>query len=194
MKLASKKLCLVIASATLVFAGCTKVPPRSTPADTLPPLGPQNGGSGIVMPTDITTPSASGLEMRNNDFDPNGQNRAQFKDSAIYFDLDRSDVKASERPKAQAVKEYLEKNPTYKLLLEGHCDWRGTAEYNLGLGTRRADAVKKYLQSIGVPADKLDSTSKGSLEAVKEGGDAVWAKDRRVDFIIVNPKPATGAL
>jgi hypothetical protein len=63
----------------------------------------------------------------------------------VYFDFDRSNVKADERAKLQAAKDYLDKNPQYRLLLEGHCDWRGTAEYNLGLGDRRASEAKKYL-------------------------------------------------
>ena len=84
---------------------------------------------------------------------------------------------------AQA-KEYLDKNPSHRLLLEGHCDWRGTAEYNLGLGDRRAGAVRKYLQSLGVPAERLETLSKGSLEAAKNADDATMSKDRRVDLVV----------
>jgi peptidoglycan-associated lipoprotein len=79
-------------------------------------------------------------------------------------------------------------------LLEGHCDWRGTAEYNLGLGDRRANAAKKYLLSLGVAADRLESVSKGSLEASKNADDATMAKDRRVDLVVVNPKSGASPL
>jgi peptidoglycan-associated lipoprotein len=75
-----------------------------------------------------------------------------------------------------------------RLLLEGHCDWRGTAEYNLGLGDRRANAVKKYLLSIGVAADKLEANSKGSLEAKANADAATMEKDRRVDLVVVKSK------
>ena len=108
--------------------------------------------------------------------------------SLIYFDFDRFEIKASERPKLQAAKEYLEKNPGYRLVIEGRCDWRGTAEYNLSLGDRRANEIKKYLQSIGVAADKVEASSKGSLDAAKNADDATMAKDRRGDLVVVKVK------
>jgi len=83
------------------------------------------------------------------------------------------------------AKDYLAANPGTRLTLEGHCDWRGTAEYNLGLGDRRANAVKKYLISIGVAADKLEANSKGSLEAKPNADAATMEKDRRVDLVVV---------
>jgi peptidoglycan-associated lipoprotein len=72
-----------------------------------------------------------------------------------------------------------------RVLLEGHCDWRGTAEYNLGLGDRRANAAKKYLLSLGVAQDKVEVLSKGSLDAAKNADDATAAKDRRVEIVIL---------
>ena len=124
------------------------------------------------------------------DFDPNGHNRTALQGQTVLFDFDKSDVRASEREKLKVAKEYLDKNPTHRLLLEGHCDWRGTAEYNLGLGDRRAAAVRKYLQSLGVPAERVETLSKGSLEAAKNADDATMAKDRRVDLVVVNPAAA----
>jgi peptidoglycan-associated lipoprotein len=83
-----------------------------------------------------------------------------------------------------AAKEYLDQNPTYRLLLEGHCDWRGTAEYNLGLGDRRANAAKRYLATLASP-DKIETLSKGSLDAEQNGDDAARARDRRVEIVIL---------
>jgi peptidoglycan-associated lipoprotein len=94
-------------------------------------------------------------------------------------------VKAAERAKLQAAKDYLEKHPDQRLLLEGHCDWRGTAEYNLGLGDRRANAARRYLISIGVAADKLESLSKGYEGAMKNADEATMAKDRRAEIVIL---------
>jgi peptidoglycan-associated lipoprotein len=71
------------------------------------------------------------------------------------------------------------------MLLEGHCDWRGTAEYNLGLGDRRAQAVKKLLESQGIASDKLQILSKGSLGAAEKGSEEQMSKDRKVDFVIL---------
>ncbi len=186
MKLVSPKLSLLVASAALVLAGCTKKPARPDPSATV--LGQQ--GLGTTTPTDANFGgNATGLlvERTGNEFDPNGHNRTALEAQTVYFDYDRSDIKASERPKLQAAKEYLDKNPTFRLLLEGHCDWRGTAEYNLGLGDRRAAGAKKFLLSIGVPADRIETLSKGSLEAAKNADDATMAKDRRVNLVVINP-------
>ena len=161
---------------------------RPSPASTV--LGPQGGST---APIDATFgQETTGLTDRGSDFDPNGHNRTALQAQAVLFDFDKSDVRASEREKLKAAKEYLDKNPTHRLLLEGHCDWRGTAEYNLGLGDRRANAVRKYLQSIGVPAARLETLSKGSLDAAKNGDEAAMSRDRRVDLVVVNPAAAAG--
>ncbi len=150
-------------------------------------MGPKSDGSSTAMtPINVgQNIDAPGLQARTDGFDLNNQNRTALQ--AVYFDFDRHEIKQAERAKLQAAKEYLEKNPTYRLLLEGHCDWLGTAEYNLGLGERRANAAKKYLQSIGVAVDKMETVSKGSLEASKNADGATRTKDRRVDLVVVNP-------
>lgn len=193
MKLVSPKLFVVVASAALVLAGCTKKPDRPHPGSTV--LGPQTGGPNIASgPTDANFgQNTTGLVDRGSDFDPNGHNRTALQAQAVLFDFDKSDIKASEREKLKIAKEYLDKNPTHRLLLEGHCDWRGTAEYNLGLGDRRANATRKYLQSIGVPAERMETLSKGSLEAAKNADEATMAKDRRVDLVVVNPALSAAA-
>ncbi|MBI5688461.1 MAG: OmpA family protein [Verrucomicrobia bacterium] len=188
MKLPLPTLALLAAGAALLFAGCTKKPDRPHPGSTV--LGPQGDGRSTT-PMDVNLgQNTTGLVERGSDFDPNGHNRTALQAQAVLFDFDKSDIKASEREKLKVAKEYLDKNPTHRLLLEGHCDWRGTAEYNLGLGDRRANATRKYLQSLGVPADRLETLSKGSLEAAKNADEATMAKDRRVDLVVVNPAAA----
>lgn len=186
MKLVSKKLSLVLAATALVFAGCTKKPIRPDPSST---LGPTPGGSNVDSSrvTDINTmPPPDGLTNRGDGFDLNNQNREALAANTIYFEFDQSTIsKPSEREKLKTAKTYLDTNPGMRLLLEGHCDWRGTAEYNLGLGDRRAAAVKKYLLSLGVPADRLETVSKGSLEAKPNADAATMEKDRRVDLVVV---------
>jgi peptidoglycan-associated lipoprotein len=183
MKLASQKLSLLVASAALVLAGCTKKPDRPHPGSTV--LGPQTGGPNMAAgPVDASFgQNTTGLVDRGSDFDPNGHNRTALQAQAVLFDFDKSDIKAAEREKLKVAKEYLDKNPTHRLLLEGHCDWRGTAEYNLGLGDRRANSVKRYLESLGADTKRLETLSKGSTDAKQGGGEAEWAKDRRVDFV-----------
>jgi peptidoglycan-associated lipoprotein len=179
MKSASKQFTLLLAAVALL-AGCSKKPMRPDPSATL--IGPQ--GAGGLNPTDVTTmPDANGLQARNGDFDANGQLRGAL--DSVYFDFNLSSIKGPERAKLQAAKDYLAKNPQNRLLLEGHCDWRGTAEYNLGLGDRRANEAKKYLLSLGVSADKVETLSKGSEEAQKTGADEAWKKDRRVDLVVL---------
>jgi peptidoglycan-associated lipoprotein len=183
MKSASKQFFLLLA-AVVVLAGCAKKPIRPDPSATL--IGPQGaGGAGNGLnPTDVQTmPDAGGLQARNGDFDANGQLRGAL--DSVYFEFNLSSIKKDERAKLAAAKDYLAKNPQYRLLLEGHCDWRGTAEYNLGLGDRRANEAKKYLLSLGVSADKVETLSKGSEEAQKTGGDEAWKKDRRVDLVVL---------
>jgi peptidoglycan-associated lipoprotein len=194
MNLVSKKLCLVVASAALVLAGCTKKPTRPDPSQTA--LGLTPGGGNINSA--ISDASLGGvppdLAARGDGFDASNQNRSALEAQTVYFDFDSSVIKPSEREKLKAAKEYIDKNPGYKLLLEGHCDWRGTAEYNLSLGDRRANATKRYLQSIGVSADKLDTLSKGSLEASRNADAATMQKDRRVAIVVVNPAGAPAAM
>ena len=159
MKSVSHKLFFVVISSAVVLSACSKKPMRPDPSATV--LGPQGGGASSLNPEQVATnPDANGLQARDAGFDASGQLRGQVE--AVYFDFDKSSVKETERPKIQAAKDYMDKNPQYRMLLEGHCDWRGTAEYNLGLGDRRASEVKKYLITLGVSADKLDTLSKGS--------------------------------
>jgi peptidoglycan-associated lipoprotein len=182
MKLASKSLCIVAASAAVIFAGCAKKPVRPEPGETA--LGPQSGGGGNLTPTAVEVAPDTTLQQR----DPNiieDANSIRGLLQPVYFDFDRSDIKADERAKLQAAKDYLDKNPQNHLLLEGHCDWRGTAEYNLALGDRRASSAKKYLVSIGVAADKVETSSKGSEEAKKNADDATRAHDRRDEIVIL---------
>lgn len=192
MKLVSKKLSLVVAGAALVFAGCTKKPTRPDPS--LTAIGQQGSGTSTGGVTTANfDPNAGALGgPRDSMFDLAGQNREALQAQTVYFDFDKSDIKASEREKLKFAKEYLDKNPTYRLVLEGHADWRGTAEYNLSLGDRRANAAKKYIISIGASAARVETLSKGSLEAAKNGDDATMSKDRRVDLVIVDPSKSSG--
>jgi peptidoglycan-associated lipoprotein len=182
MKFASKSLCILAASAAALMVGCTKKPVRPDPSATA--LGPQSGGGGSLTPTDVPVTTDQGLTPR----DPNiieDANTIRGLLQPVYFDFNLSNLKAGERAKLQAAKDYLDKNPTQRLLVEGHCDWRGTSEYNLGLGDHRANESKKYLISLGVSADKIETLSKGSEEAQKNADAATMAKDRRDDLVIL---------
>jgi len=103
----------------------------------------------------------------------------------VLFDFDKADLTAEGKKVCEGVAEYLRKNPKAKLLIEGHCDERGTAEYNLVLGERRATAVRNYLISLGVPKGVLSTVSFGKERPVDPGHtEGSWAKNRRVHFVL----------
>ena len=108
---------------------------------------------------------------------------SQFDD--VRFDFDQAVVREDGRKTCQAVAAYLKKNPRAKLLIEGHSDERGTAEYNLALGERRAVAVMNYLVSLGVPKGNLSTISFGEERPLDPGHDeGAWARNRRAHFVL----------
>jgi len=108
---------------------------------------------------------------------------SQFDD--VRFDFDKSEVKEDGRKTCQGVAAYLKNHPAAKMQIEGHCDERGTAEYNMALGERRATAVKTYLMSLGVPKAALSSVSFGKERPLDPGhNEEAWGKNRRAHFVL----------
>jgi peptidoglycan-associated lipoprotein len=102
-----------------------------------------------------------------------------------FFALDSYQLDDSGRATVTSDAEILKKYPTWKITIEGHADERGTAEYNLALGEKRAAAVKAYLQSLGIPEDRLKTISYGKEFPFDPGhDDAAYAKNRRAHFVI----------
>lgn len=184
MNLSTKKLCFILVATAVAFAGCSKKPKRPDPSATV--LGPDSlNTTGVNTDGGLLADPNGGLGSRGPNDLANGD-RTALAAETVYFDFDQSAIKASERPKLNAAKAYLDANPTVRLLLEGHCDWKGTAEYNLGLGDRRANAAKQYLTTLGVSADKLEVLSKGDLDAVENADEATQAKDRHVALVVLH--------
>lgn len=130
--------------------------------------------------------AAQGLESRDTDFGSIGaENLERGILPSVYFDFDRATLKSSEREKLAQAAEYLKTNSTRKLLVEGHCDWRGTSEYNLGLGDRRARAAKEYLATLGIESSRIGTVSKGDLESIKNGTEEQMSQDRRADLLLL---------
>ncbi len=105
----------------------------------------------------------------------------------VYFDYDKSDIRgdaqATLQQDATALKAVLADFPSATIVLEGHCDDRGSAEYNLGLGDRRASAAKEFLVQLGVPADRLQTTSYGKERPqCTDENESCWQRNRRVHF------------
>ena len=103
----------------------------------------------------------------------------------LFFVLDQSDVSADGQKVLQENAAIMKKYSTWSVTIEGHCDERGTAEYNLALGERRALAAKNYLVSLGIPADKVKVVSYGKEFPFDPGHeDGAWSKNRRAHFVI----------
>jgi peptidoglycan-associated lipoprotein len=103
----------------------------------------------------------------------------------VYFDLDESTIRDDAKGPLQRNADWMKRWTSTQVTVEGHCDERGSAEYNLGLGSRRSDAVKAYLVSLGVPATRVTVVSKGKEQPVcGDHDESCWQKNRRGHFLI----------
>ncbi|EDF4206457.1 peptidoglycan-associated lipoprotein Pal [Salmonella enterica] len=106
------------------------------------------------------------------------------QNNIVYFDLDKYDIRSDFAAMLDAHANFLRSNPSYKVTVEGHADERGTPEYNISLGERRANAVKMYLQGKGVSADQISIVSYGKEKPAVLGHDeAAYAKNRRAVLV-----------
>ncbi len=105
----------------------------------------------------------------------------------VQFEYDSTQISGSERGKIEAVAEYLRANPKVGVIAEGHCDERGSLEYNMALGERRALAVRAYLIGLGIDGAIIQTKSYGEEKPLAPGNDeASWAQNRRVEFVFYN--------
>jgi peptidoglycan-associated lipoprotein len=106
----------------------------------------------------------------------------------VHFEYDRSEVRSEEKVKVTTVAQYLKNNAANAVKIEGHCDERGTEEYNRALGERRALALREELVSLGVDPARIDTISFGKDRPVDSGhDDAAWARNRRGVFLVLTP-------
>jgi len=104
----------------------------------------------------------------------------------VYFDFDKSNIRPDQQPRLKKNGEFLLANPSVRIRIEGNCDERGTNEYNMALGERRALAAKKFLVNMGVAASRMDTISYGEERPLNYGHDELaWSQNRRDDFVIV---------
>lgn len=108
---------------------------------------------------------------------------SRFESEHIYFDFDKSELKPEARAVLRDKAEWLRTNPQFSLRVEGHCDERGTNEYNLALGERRADAAWRFLNALGISGERLSSISYGEEQpADPRHNEDAWSKNRRDEF------------
>jgi len=181
---------LVLSVAALVAVGCAKKQTVKSegapgaPGAAVTPAPPAVGEAPVMEapPAPVAVapatppPPAPGVAVTE-------EKMSQFDD--VRFDFDKSEVKEDGRKTCQVVADYLKKNPMAKFLIEGHCDERGTSEYNMALGDRRATAVMNYLVSLGVPKAALSTVSFGKEKPLDPGHDeGAWEKNRRAHFVL----------
>ncbi len=177
-------LALIPLILALALAGCGKKNPDPTPQDTI--LGPGGERIDYTIVTDAYTGESGLLNVRAPDSDfMSVDNQLPDLLSPVFFDYDLVSILPGQREILQGAAAHLLDNPNDKLLIEGHCDWRGTTEYNLALGDRRANNVKQYLAALGVAEDRMETNSKGDFDAIEEGSSDQMANDRRCDLIVV---------
>jgi len=105
----------------------------------------------------------------------------------VYYDFDKSNIRADQQPRIEENSAYLKDNLGVAVRIEGNCDERGTNEYNLALGERRALSAKKYLVNLGIADSRIDTLSYGEEKPLVRGHDELaWAQNRRADFVIVD--------
>ena len=112
-------------------------------------------------------------------------NKAHFESEDIYFEFDQTILSDTAKQNLNKKAQWLKDYPAAKALIEGHCDERGSAEYNLALGQKRAEAAMNYLTSLGINASRISTISYGKENPVDTGSnEAAWAKNRRAHFVL----------
>jgi peptidoglycan-associated lipoprotein len=117
------------------------------------------------------------------EFSVDKDGKLEFKAEIVYFAFDDASLTPEGMARLDAIAAHMKTNTKEKLKVEGHCDDRGSIEYNLALGQRRAESVRKYLETVGIGADRLQAVSFGSEKpAVAGQGEEAWSKNRRAEF------------
>jgi len=110
----------------------------------------------------------------------------------VHFGFDRYDLQAIAQESLKVNAKWLKANPAARVQIEGHCDDRGTVEYNLALGDKRAQAAREYLVTLGIGADRLSVISYGEeIPVCKEEKEECWEKNRRARFVVVSARPTS---
>lgn len=175
--------CLVLA---LTVAACGKKAPAVAPPPPPAPAAPTTPPPPPTPPAPAPTPAPRALtedELFAQKSLAQLNNEKPLGD--VFFDLDESSIKDQGKSALSTNATWLKRWTTTKISIEGHCDERGTAEYNLGLGERRAQAVRDYLVSLGIPGDRVVIVSKGKeAPFCTESNESCWQQNRRGHFVI----------
>jgi peptidoglycan-associated lipoprotein len=175
-------LVAAVSAASLLLASCSTTPTdeqqKPAPAEERQPGTGQGAGEGTrVAPVDLTKQQGTGVSALK---DPNNI----LSKRSIFYDFDKFDVRDEYRGLVEAHAKYLRDNPGAKMLIQGNTDERGSREYNVGLGQRRSDGVKKLLILLGARESQIESVSLGEEKPRAEGhSEQAWAQNRRCDIL-----------
>ena len=162
----STQLKLIAVAGLIALAGCTTKPPATTAPPVEPPPAADNTAPVTSESSSIIPGSAEDLRVNVGD--------------TVHFDYNQYNMRDEDRNVLQRQASWLQKYPQVRVTVEGHCDERGTREYNLALGARRANAVKEYLVSLGVSAGRVDTISYGKERPIcTQSSEDCWAQNRR---------------
>jgi peptidoglycan-associated lipoprotein len=194
----SRKLTIVaFAAVALIGIGCGKKVAMQLPAPPAPPVAAVSAWKPTPAPMRAsTTPPAPTPAPKQY---PNAATRARIDEllariEDAYFDYDKATIRPDAVKALQAdsteLRTILAHYPDYKLTVQGHCDERGSEEYNIGLGDRRAAAAEEYLVEVGIPSGQLSVISYGKERPVcTEHNEACWQKNRRIHIVAMAQKP-----
>lgn len=162
---------LTLLLAGLLLVGCQSTPPVEDPIPTTEP----------PPPTPEPEPEPPAFDSNLNPYIPG---TTRLLDRIFYFELDQAVLSADALAALELHAQVLQDNPQRRVMIEGHCDERGTREYNLALGERRAAAVQDFLTLAGVPASRIESVSYGEERPEDPGHtEAAWSRNRRAVMI-----------
>jgi peptidoglycan-associated lipoprotein len=171
------------ATAMLTFSTACKKKAPTTAQEARPPVSSGTSKETNVQPPPSNTPRKD-VEAEVLSMDIAALNKKGYLSDA-FFDYDQSDLREDARSALAANAEWLKKYSTVQALLEGHCDERGTAAFNLALGEKRANAAKEYLVSLGIDGTRLRTVSYGKERPFcSESSESCWQQNRRAHFVI----------
>ena len=187
----SLRSCILLITVLTALSACTRKQPPS-PVDTLMGSTIDVGQDDLIMTSEYSDYGleVDGLELRDDQNSIkngyyNGKEMIVGKLPSIYFGFDSASIPATERLKLQEAANYLANNPSENLLIEGRSDWYGTADYNIALSDRRANSALEYLKTLGADTGRIETLSKGSLEATIGLSKTQASQDRRADLILL---------